>query len=145
VDVIDLTVEKPPAAQPLGSEEATMLGQTAVEVFALQNAASGGVALALGEFPPSQREPVTGHEAVDVRSVAADRYLRADRVGLPGDAHHGDEEPTYAQALLERDFIGHRIAMERIESAPSVSTKADEINARQLVEAHYVRMEADER
>jgi hypothetical protein len=35
--------------------------------------------------------------------------------------------------------------VERIESAPSVSNKADEINPRQLAEAHYARMEADER
>jgi hypothetical protein len=145
VNVIDLTAEKPPADGPLGSEQARVLGHGDVEVFALHVVASGGVALRLGELPPSQREPVTGHEAIDVRSAAADRYLRADRIGLPGDAHHRDEEPNYAQAFLERDFVGHRIAVERTESAPSVSTKADEINERQFAEAHYARMEADER
>jgi hypothetical protein len=145
VNVIDLTAEKPPADGPLGSEAATMLRRTAVEVFVEHDAASGGVVLAVGELPPSQREPVTGHEAIDVRSAAADRYLRADRVRLPGDAHHRDEEPNYAQAFLERGFVGHRITVERTESAPSVSTKADEINERQFAEAHYARMEGDER
>jgi hypothetical protein len=116
-----------------------MVGQSDVEVSPSRDVVSGGVASALGELPPSQREPVTGHEAVDVRSAAADRHLRADWVGLTGESHHWDEEPNYAQAFLERDFVGHRIAVERIESAPSVSNKADEINARQLAEAHYAR------
>jgi hypothetical protein len=101
----------------------------------LSRAASG-----VGELPPSKREPITGHEAVYVRSAATDRHLGADRIGLPGDAHYWNEESNYAQTSVNRDFVAHGIAEERIRSAPSVSTESDEINARrQLAVAHYVR------
>jgi len=94
----------------------------------------------VGELPPSKRKPITGHEAVYVRSAAADRHLGAGRIGLPGDAHDWNEEPNYAQSSVSRDVVGHRIAEERIGSVPSLSTEADEINARrQLAVAHYVR------
>jgi hypothetical protein len=101
----------------------------------LSRAASG-----VGELPPSKGKPITGHEAVDVCSAATDRHLGADRIGLPGDAHHWNEEPDYAQASVNRDAVGHCIAEERIGSAPSVSTQAEEISApRQRAVAHYIR------
>lgn len=103
---------------------------------------SSGVAFDLGELPPSQREPITAHKAVYGRPAAVDGHLRADRIGLTGDAHHWDEE---SYDLKSTHDVGHRFANGRIGSAPGLSAAADEIDARrQLAVAITYEMEVRE-
>ena len=107
---------------------------------------SGGVACGLGELPPSQREPITGHKAVYDRPASANGDLRADWIGLTGDAHHRDEKGYHPKTSFHWDFVGHRFARDRIGSAPTVSAEANQINARRepAVSANNYQMEVGE-
>ena len=106
---------------------------------------SSGVAFDLGELPPSQRQPITGHKAVYGCPTTANGHLRADRIGLTGDPHHWDEESYDPKSFFHWDFVGHRFARDRIGSAPDVSEAADEIDARrELAVATTYEMEVGE-
>jgi hypothetical protein len=91
---------------------------------------SDGVAFDLSELPPSQRKPIPAHESVDGRPAAANGHLRADLIGLTGDAHHWDEEGHDAKSTLHRDVVGHRFGGDRIESAPGAASACS---------SHYIR------
>lgn len=75
---------------------------------------SSGVVFDLGELPPSQRQPITGHRAVYGCPAATDGHLRADRIGLTGDAHHWDEKSYDPKSSFHWDFVGHRFTRDRI-------------------------------
>jgi hypothetical protein len=104
---------------------------------------SNAVAFDLGELPPSQRNPITAHEAVYGCAAAANGDLSADPIGLTGDAHHWDEEGHDPKSLFHWDVVGHRLVSERIGSTPGAA--ADEIDARrQLAVATTYEMEVRE-
>jgi hypothetical protein len=106
---------------------------------------SGGVACGFGELPPSQREPVAGHEAVYDRPARANRHLRTDWIGLTGDTHHWDEEGYHPKSSVHWGLVGHRLAGDRIGSAPAVGAEVIGSDARhKLAVATTYQMEVDE-
>jgi hypothetical protein len=104
---------------------------------------SSGVACGLGELPPSQWKPITGHKAVHGRPSSANGHLRADRIGPTGDAHDWDQEGNHPKSPLHRDVVGHRFAMNSIGSDPSVATYVNAARGNPAVATTY-EMEADE-